>query len=53
MNKIMIVEDDRKLNDGIVLAQEKIALVLLDVNLPDGNGIDFGARPGHTARCRF
>ena len=66
MNKIMIVEDDRKLNDGIVLAlrencnaflqcrtlaearnlltQEEIALVLLDVNLPDGNGIDFRAR---------
>ncbi len=63
MNKIMIVEDDRKLNDGIVLAlrencnaflqcrtlaearnlltQEEIALVLLDVNLPDGNGLDF------------
>jgi len=63
VNKIMIVEDDRKLNDGIVLAlrencnaflqcrtlaetrnlltQEEIALVLLDVNLPDGNGIDF------------
>lgn len=63
MNKIMIVEDDRKLNDGIVLAlrencnaflqcrtlaearnlltQEEITLVLLDVNLPDGNGIDF------------
>ena len=63
MNKIMIVEDDRKLNDGIVLTlrencnaflqcrtlaearnlltQEEIALVLLDVNLPDGNGIDF------------
>ena len=63
MNKIMIVEDDRKLNDGIVLAlrencnaflqcrtlaearnlltQEEIAFVLLDVNLPDGNGIDF------------
>ena len=63
LNKIMIVEDDRKLNDGIVLAlrencnaflqcrtlaearnlltQEEIALVLLDVNLPDGNGIDF------------
>lgn len=63
MNKIMIVEDDRKLNDGIVLAlkgdmhaflqcrtiadarrvmaQEDISLMLLDVNLPDGNGIDF------------
>lgn len=59
----MIVEDDRKLNDGIVLAlksdlyaflqcrtiagarnvmaQEDISLMLLDVNLPDGNGIDF------------
>jgi len=63
VNKILIVEDDRKLNDGIVLAlrgdrytfsqcrtiadarkvmaQEDIALMLLDVNLPDGNGIDF------------
>lgn len=63
MKKIVIVEDDRKLNDGIVLAlksdlyafsqcrtiadarnvlaQEDISLMLLDVNLPDGNGIDF------------
>lgn len=63
MNKILIVEDDRKLNDGIalalrgdrytfsqcrtiadarnVMAQEDISLMLLDVNLPDGNGIDF------------
>lgn len=63
MNQILIVEDDRKLNDGIVLAlrndrytfiqcrtiadarkileQEDISLLLLDVNLPDGNGIDF------------
>ena len=61
--KILIVEDDKKLNDGICLAlkndsylfyqcrtlhearevlnKEDIALVLLDVNLPDGNGIDF------------
>ena len=42
--KIMIVEDDKKLNDGIRLALKNdsyIALVLLDVNLPDGNGIDF------------
>lgn len=59
----MIVEDDKKLNDGICLAlkkdayffyqcrtlqeareilkREDITLVLLDVNLPDGNGIDF------------
>lgn len=63
VKKIVIVEDDRKLNDGIVLAlksdlyafsqcrtiadarnvlaQEDISLMLLDVNLPDGNGIDF------------
>jgi len=62
-NKILIVEDDKKLNDGIALAlqndayafwqcrtladarkvldEEEIALILLDVNLPDGNGIDF------------
>lgn len=61
--KLLIVEDDRKLNDGIalalrgdrytfsqcrtiadarkVMAQEDISLMLLDVNLPDGNGIDF------------
>ncbi len=61
--KILIVEDDKKLNDGIRLAlkhdsylfyqcrtlqearqtlsKENITLVLLDVNLPDGNGIDF------------
>lgn len=61
--KLLIVEDDKKLNDGICLALkndsyffyqcrtlqeareitnwEDIALILLDVNLPDGNGIDF------------
>ena len=61
--KLLIVEDDKKLNDGIRLALkndsyffyqcrtlqeardilngEDITLVLLDVNLPDGNGIDF------------
>ena len=61
--KILIVEDDKKLNDGIRLAlkndsyifyqcrtlqeareamhRDEMALVLLDVNLPDGNGIDF------------
>ena len=62
-NKLLIVEDDKKLNDGICLAlknesyffyqcrtlqearktleKEDIVLVLLDVNLPDGSGIDF------------
>ncbi len=61
--KLLIVEDDKKLNDGIrlalkndsyffyqcrtlqearkILKSEDITLVLLDVNLPDGNGIDF------------
>lgn len=61
--KLLVVEDDKKLNDGICLAlkndsyffyqcrtlqeareiinREDIALILLDVNLPDGNGIDF------------
>ena len=61
MKKILIVEDDRKLNEGIKLAlrsefsclqaftleeamalyrEQEIDLILLDVNLPDGNGID-------------
>ena len=61
--KILIIEDDRKLNDGIKIAlksddyefeqcgrlsdaraclkAEGKDLILLDVNLPDGNGIDF------------
>lgn len=61
--KILIVEDDRKLNDGIRLAlkgegflffqcrtlqearkvfrEQSVSLILLDVNLPDGSGIDF------------
>ena len=60
---ILIVEDDRQLNNGIkltlsnqgyefhqcltlqearrVLAETRVSLILLDVNLPDGNGIDF------------
>lgn len=62
MKKILIVEDDPKLNDGIKLAlrseflclqahslrsaaalykEQSADLILLDVNLPDGNGVDF------------
>ena len=62
MKKILIVEDDNKLNDGIKLAlrseflclqaftiqsaftvykEQSVDLILLDVNLPDGSGIDF------------
>lgn len=61
--KILIIEDDEKLNNGIRLAlkeesrtfyqcrtlkdarellkEKEVSLILLDVNLPDGNGIDF------------
>ncbi len=62
MKRILIVEDDKHLNDGIKLAlrseyacvqadsmesarkamkTQPPDLVLLDVNLPDGNGMDF------------
>lgn len=63
MNTIVIVEDDKKLNEGIRLAlkredcsflqcrtigearqavsQNAVQLILLDLNLPDGNGMDF------------
>lgn len=63
MTNIMVVEDDKKMNEGIQLAlkqsgytftpcrtlqESRIALqgqradlILLDVNLPDGNGIEF------------
>lgn len=60
MMKILIVEDDRTLNNGIALSlkeseplsafslaearallDQTIDLVLLDINLPDGSGIDF------------
>ena len=58
--KILIVEDDRALNNGIALSlgeydveqvfcldeaekilDESFSLIILDVNLPDGNGLDF------------
>ena len=61
--KLLIVEDDKKLNDGIrlalkkdayffyqcrtlqeareILKKEDITLGLIDVNVPDGNGLDF------------
>lgn len=60
---ILIVEDDKKLNEGIkialqgsadrltqcrtlteartVISKDRLDLIVLDVNLPDGNGIDF------------
>ena len=63
MKQILIVEDDKKLNDGMCLAlrkescvffqcstikeareiykRENLSLILLDVNLPDGDGIAF------------
>lgn len=62
MKTILIVEDDKNLNDGIKLAlrseflclqafslqsasdiynEQPIDLIILDVNLPDGNGVDF------------
>ena len=58
--KILIVEDDRSLNNGIALSlstydciqaysisdtrklfDKSISLIILDINLPDGNGLDF------------
>lgn len=65
MKTILIVEDDKNLNDGIKLAlrseflclqafslqsasdiynEQPIDLIILDVNLPDGNGVDFMAK---------
>lgn len=65
MKQILIVEDDKKLNDGIRLAfrneflclqafslkqasriykEQSVELIILDVNLPDGSGIDFMVR---------
>ena len=62
-HNLLIIEDDKKLNEGIclalkapdrcffkcgtlkearrLLAENRISLILLDVNLPDGNGVDF------------
>lgn len=58
--KILIVEDDKSLNNGIALSfsnyetvqtysikeaeadfNSEIDLIILDINLPDGNGLDF------------
>lgn len=63
MGKILIIEDDKRINEGIkfnleldgficfsgnslkegrnILKDEKIDLIILDINLPDGNGFDF------------
>ena len=63
MSKILIVEDDRNLNNGVAFAlkkegyevisaysklegksemvNSKIDFLILDINLPDGNGLDF------------
>ena len=68
MKRILIVEDDRALGDGLCLALRDpaleltlcrslsaarsaleagdFALVILDVNLPDGSGLDLLRRPG-------
>lgn len=64
LEQILIVEDDKNLNNGIkialgkeyychqafsiieaekILNEYKISLAILDVNLPDGNGISFVA----------
>ncbi len=58
--RILIVEDDKTLNDGIALSlsgdnisqaycvaeardlfNNSVELIILDINLPDGNGLDF------------
>lgn len=63
MDRILIIEDDRTMNEGIamtlegaetklfsaetleegkaILDKEEVDLLLLDVNLPDGNGFEF------------
>lgn len=61
--KILIVEDDRALNDGVALSLDSFScvgayslaeaerlidmsfsLIILDINLPDGSGLDFFRR---------
>ena len=60
MEKILIVEDDKSLNNGIALSlntyecerayslaearsflDNSVSLIILDINLPDGSGLDF------------
>ena len=63
MKRILIIEDDRDLNQGLclalqnsahqivscfdlqsgrrALAEQTVDLILLDINLPDGNGLTF------------
>ena len=67
--KILIVEDDRSLNNGIVLSlntyecvqaysiseawklfDKSISLIILDINLPDGCGLDFCQRVRQTSK---
>lgn len=67
--KILIVEDDKALNNGIALSfnndetvqtysiieaenqfNNEIDLIILDINLPDGNGIDFCRKIRQTSR---
>lgn len=62
-DKLLIVEDDKTLNDGIAmtlgdyeivqaynlseaekLLDDSIDLLILDINLPDGNGLEFCRR---------
>lgn len=67
--KILIVEDDRTLNNGIALSlnnddilqafcieeadrllDSSIDLIILDINLPDGNGLDFCRKIRRTSK---
>lgn len=73
MKKILLVEDDRTLSNGIVLAlktedtgfeqcydlasaktflsKESYDLIILDLNLPDGNGLDLLHTFKHNMKC--
>ena len=67
--KILIVEDDRTLNNGIALSlssddilqsfcieeaelmlDSSIDLIILDINLPDGSGLDFCRKIRQTSK---